>query len=259
MSAVSTLKLPKSLGREPLLEASFEARLGGNASLADILPGFLLHTLDPKPVVTRLPTSEISPTMRANDPNLRFVPTFRVEWKEYSILIGDRNIVISCKLPYPKWQDFKNIIIDVMDRISQAKIDAKIERYSIRYVNMIAAPTSSEQIKKINIEIKLGDIEMKSGGILLRVHHVENDFAHIFSVTTGAKGKLPNGQVVKGMVVDIDSVCNIGNSPDFASPDFAKFLKEFPKDLEKLRQANKTKFFNCLTASTLKEMEPAYE
>ena len=253
------LKLPKSLGREPLLEASFEARLSGNASLTDILPGFLLHKLDPKPVVTRLPTAEIPPTMRANDQNLRFVPTFRVEWKEYPILIGDRNIVISCKFPYPKWQDFKNIIIDVMDRISQVEIDAKIERYSIRYVNMVAAPTPFEQIKKINIEIKLGDIEMKSSDILLRVHHVEDDFAHIFSVTTGAKGKLPNGKVVKGMIVDIDSVCNVDNSPDFTSPHFANFLKEFPKDLDKLRQANKMKFFNCLADSTLKEMEPIYE
>lgn len=256
---MSTPELPKSLEREPLLEASFEARLGSSASLADILPGFLLHELDPKPVVTRLPTAEIPPTMRANDPNMRFMPTFRLVWKEYSILVGDRNIVISCKLPYPKWQNFKNIIIDVINRISRANIDARFDRYSIRYVNIIAAPTPLEQIKKINIGIKLGDIEMKSSGIFLRVHHVENDFAHIFSVTTGAKGKLPDGRIVNGMVVDIDSVCGIENSPDFASPHFAKFLKEFTKNLEKLKQANKAKFFNCLTESTLNEMEPVYE
>ena len=254
MGSVSTPKLPKSLEHEPLLEASFEARLGSNASFADILPGFLLHNLEPIPVVARLPTAEIPPTMRANDQNLRFMPTFRLAWKEYSILIGDRNIVISCKLPYPGWQKFKNIIVDVMERTSQANIDAKVERYSIRYVNIIEAPTPLEQIKKINIGIKLGDIEMKSSGIFLRVHHVENDFVHFFSVTTGAKGKLPNGRMVGGMVVDIDSVCSMDNSPDFTS-----FLKEFPQNLEKLKQANKAKFFNCLAESTLNEMEPVYE
>lgn len=259
MSSMSILRLPISLEREPLIEAAFEVRLISDASLADILPGFLLHELDPRPVVVRLPTAEIPLTMRMNDQNLRFMPTFRLEWEGYSIFIGDRNIVINCKLPYPKWQYFKSVIVDVMDRISRVNIDAKVERYSTRYVNMITAPTHLDQIKKINIEIKLGGVEIESNGILFRVHHEENNFVHILSVTTGAKGKLPDGRDVQGAVVDIDSVYNIGNLPNFAPLDFVNFSKKFQQNLEKLKQANKMKFFACLTKSTLEEMGPVYE
>ena len=93
-------KLPKVLEHEPLVDAIFEVRLNGTAPLVDILPGFLFHELDPKPTVKRLPAAEIPQPMRANDPNLQFAPLSRLEWGKYFISVGNRNIVISCKLPY---------------------------------------------------------------------------------------------------------------------------------------------------------------
>ena len=73
---MSIPKLPTSLERKPLAEASFRVRLSA-ISLADILPSFLFCTLDLKPVVKRQPAAEIPLIIRANDRNLRFVPTFR--------------------------------------------------------------------------------------------------------------------------------------------------------------------------------------
>lgn len=74
---MSILKLPTSLERKPLAEASFHVRLSSAISLADILPSFLFCTLDLKPVVKRQPAAEIPLIMRANGQNLHFVPTFR--------------------------------------------------------------------------------------------------------------------------------------------------------------------------------------
>ena len=51
--------LPKSLEKEPLVEAVFEVRLNDAPQLADILPGFLLHDLGPETKVQRLPSAEI--------------------------------------------------------------------------------------------------------------------------------------------------------------------------------------------------------
>src|SRR5690606_24858904 len=96
-------KLPKILEREPLVDAVFEVRLKEAPSLADILPGFLFHELSPKPVLQRLPAAEIPQPLRAHDPNLQFAPILRLEWDQYFIAIGERNFVVSCKLPYPKW------------------------------------------------------------------------------------------------------------------------------------------------------------
>lgn len=246
------LNLPKSLEREPLVEALFEVRLIGVTSLADALPGLLFQEFDPKPTVKWLPGANIPLELREKEQSLRFVPAVRFEWEKHSISIGTQNILINCKLPYPKWQEFKGTIVDVTKRISRL-VEAKVERYSIRYVNMIAAPTLSEQIKKINMDIVLGDVKVESDYVNLKIQRSEDGIVHNFVVITNAEGTLPSGDKVQGVVVDIDSVCNVDNSPNFAD-----FSEEFQQDLEKLKQANKVKFFECLTETTLKEMEPTY-
>ena len=52
-------KLPKALEREPLVDAVFEVRIKGTQPLGDILPGFLMAQLKPKPKMMRLPAADI--------------------------------------------------------------------------------------------------------------------------------------------------------------------------------------------------------
>ena len=248
-------RLPRILEHEPLIDAVFEVRLNKDQTspLVDILPGFLFHDLDPKPTVKRLSAAEIPQPMRASDPNLQYTPVSRVEWENYFISVGDRNIVISCNLPYPKWPKFKSTILDITTRIAEAGIVGKVERYSVKYVNLIAAPTLGEQIKKIEMTVTLGTVRVSADHVNVKVHRVEGDIVHILSVITGATGKLPGEKEVSGVVVDIDSIRNI----DLV--DYAIFARDLEPGLEQLRQANKEKFFDCLTKSTIQEMGPVYE
>ncbi|MDG4604094.1 MAG: TIGR04255 family protein [Defluviicoccus sp.] len=245
--------LPKILEREPLVDAVFEVRLGGGTLLADILPGFLFHELDPRPKLSRLPAAEIPQPLRANDPALQFVPVMRVEWDHYFIAIGDQNIVISCKLPYPKWPNFKAAILDIMGRIAKVGIPGQVERYSVKYVNLIHAQTLSEQIAKIKMAIELGSLKVREDQVSLQVHRKEDDMLHILSVIIGAEGKLPDGRRVLGAVVDIDSIRTVN------VPNFTTFVSNLGPAVEELRQANKAKFFSCLTDETIEEMGPIYE
>jgi uncharacterized protein (TIGR04255 family) len=246
-------KLPKILEREPLVDAVFEVRLNGPLTLADILPGFLFHDLEPKPTVKRLPAAEIPQPMRANDPELQFVPVLRLEWSDYIIAVGDRNFVISCRLPYPKWPKFKSAILDITGRIANVGISGQVERYSLKYVNLIEAATLAEQFSKIKMSITLGAIEVEADQVNLKVHRKEADVVHILSLITGASGKRADGKEMSGVVVDIDSIRNM------EAPDFAAFAAELGPGLEELRQANKAKFFGCLTEATIEEMGPIYD
>lgn len=245
--------LPKALECEPLVDAVFEVRLGGTPFLADILPGFLLHELDSTPTVKRLPPADIPQPMRAIDPALQFAPIQRLEYSDHFISVGDRNIVISCKLPYPKWPKFKETILNVIMLISKIKIVEKVERYSLKYVNVISAPTNAEQVAKIKMEITLGAIRVSDDLVNLRVERQEGDTVHILSVITGAAGKLQDGSEMSGVVVDIDSIRNI------APEKFTDFASRLGDGVEQLRQANKAKFFDCLTEATINEMGPIYE
>lgn len=245
--------LPVKLDREPLVDALFEVRLE-QTSLVDILPGFLFHDLPaPKPQITRLPAAELPQPLRASDPALQFAPILRMDWGDYFISVGDRNVIISCKLPYPKWANFKATILDLTARIGKVGASGKVERYSLKYVNLIQAPSLSEQVAKIKMAITLGEVEVKGDLTTLQVHRHEEGIIHILSVVIGAEGQLPDGMKVTGAVVDVDSIRNVGVA------DFATFAASLEPGLEELRQANKRKFFTCLTQATIDEMGPIYE
>lgn len=246
-------KLPKILEREPLVDAVFEVRLNGARPLADILPGFLLHELGPATKITRLPAADIPRPLRADNPDLQFAPIQRLEWERYFIAFGDSNVVISCRLPYPKWPGFKAAILDITSRIAKVELGGQVERYSVKYVNLIQAPTLSDQVKKIRMAIKLGDVQVNDDHMSLQVHRREGDIIHILSVVTGAQAQMPDGNRVFGILVDIDSI------RDVSVPDFGAFAANLEPGLQELKLANKAKFFDCLTDATTQEMGPVYE
>ena len=246
------VQLPIKLEREPLVDAVFEVRLNGVPPLADILPGFLLHDLGQGTPITRLPAAEIPFPMRKEDVNLQFAPIQRLDLDGFSVLVGDRNIIVSCQLPYPKWPNFKPDILDVMSRVTKVVLTGTIERYSVKYVNLIQAPTHQEQIKKIAMDITLGDLQVRDEHVTLRVHNREEDVVHILSIATGATGKI-NGNTVSGVLVDIDSIRDVN------VPDAKTFADNLEEGLESLRQSNKKKFFSFLTKETIEEMGPTYE
>lgn len=245
--------LPTKLDREPLVDAVFEMRLRDIQPLADILPGFLMAKLEPKPKVSRLPAAEIPQPLRANDPNLKFAPIQRVELEGFQILVGDRNIVIGCKLPYPKWPNFRKAILDITNHIAQMNISGEIERYSLKYVNLVPDGTIEGQLNKIKINITLGDIEVSKENISLQIQQFDDDTLHILTVSTGAEADIPETGRVKGIIVDIDSIKMIDPVP------FEAFGAILQKDIDTLRASNKKKFFACLTDDTIENMGPSYE
>jgi uncharacterized protein (TIGR04255 family) len=137
--------------------------------------------------------------------------------------------------------------------VAKVGIPGPIERYSIKYVNLIQAPTIADQIKKINMGVRVGDVIAATDHVSVQVHQMERDALHILSVVTGAQGSLADGKMVFGAVVDIDSIRTV----QFA--DFSAFAKNLKPDVEALRQANKAKFFSCLTETTITELGPKYD
>lgn len=247
-------KLPVVLGKEPLVEAIFEVRLNGAPSLSDILPGFLFSQLkNPKPVSSRLPAADIPAPMRANDPLLLFTPVQRLDWGMYLISVGDRNFVVSCKLPYPKWPSFRQAIFFITQQIQKLDIPGEVERYSLKYVNLIQAPSPREQLEKIQVEVQLGSTAVGDQGLQLRVEQRKEETLHIISVATDARVVLHDGQKQFGAIVDVDSI----RSTHF--PNFNSFVVHLEKELDHLRYANKEQFFSCLKPQAIEEMEPEYE
>ena len=246
-------RLPIELQHEPLVEAVFEVRLEGSPLLSDLLPGYLLHEMRPRPTIKRLPLADIPAPLRQKDPNLRYQATHRVECTDCSVNIGDLHINIGSKLPYPKWPSFRATILDLVERIANARIPGRVVRYSVKYVNLIPASSVNEQLSKVDIDIRLGSVTVAGDHVNLRVQRRDRDILHILSVITGASATRDGEASRSGVIVDIDSIRSVENH------DYATFSRGLQPGLEELRRANKEMFFGCLRESTVQEMGPIYD
>jgi uncharacterized protein (TIGR04255 family) len=250
---VAMIRLPISLENEPLVDAVFEVRFQNAPPLADILPGALFGNLKPISNIQRLPAADFPLPLRMQDPALKFAPLLRLEYEKFFVSVGDSNVVLSCKIPYPKWPKFKEFIKTVAGEMLKINLPADVDRYALKYVNLIQGSLAGQQLKKIRTSISLGDVEVKDEQISLQVHHREGNALHIMSLMTGVQGNLPDNTVVHGTLVDIDSIVTVGNMR------FSDFVDLINTDIETLRQANKAKFFSCLTPEAIEEMGPKYE
>src|SRR6266849_8050173 len=131
------MKLPKKLGREPLIEAIFEMRFKTPSPASNFLPGYLFTKLVGQKTIERLPAAELPEQMRSVDQNLRYAPLIRIRWGSYLVLIGDRNVGLACGVPYLGWHDFKPNILMLVRSLSQAEIIDSVERFSLRYTDII--------------------------------------------------------------------------------------------------------------------------
>ena len=252
---MTNMKLPKSLEREPLLDALCEIRFEGSGPLPDILPGIIFREYDGILSLQRLPLAEVPLPMRASDPRLQFAPIQEINFPKYKILIGDRSVAIRCNLPYPKWLNFKKDILSTTEFLHKFSniIGGAVNRFSIKYVNLIESTTLTDQISKINLEIKLGSSSVSDNHINMQVYQNDGDILHIISVITGANGNLTDGRNVDGIVVDIDSIMNASSEKVH---DLHCWIEE---NIENLKQSNKKLFFEFLKPATLNDMGPDYE
>lgn len=246
--------LPTKLINEPLVEAVFEVRFGEPDSVVfeNVLPGILYSELGNISNLERLPPAEIPKPIRDSDPNLRYAPFVKLDWEKFVISIGDRSIVVGCKLPYAGWHNFKSKILRIVKLIDRLGIIRSVERFSVKYVNLVQAPKVSDQLERIRISIEVGEYAIKDSRISLRYDHQENDILHIITIITGAEGNL-NNRKVSGVVVDVDSIKFVNNI------DFSTFTAKLQTDLEILKQSNKENFFNCLKEEAILELGPIYE
>ncbi len=248
-------RLPKVLEREPLLEAICEVRFtsGSDVPFSEVLPGALYNALTPKPQLRRLPAADIPRPLRSADPNLAFAPTMHLIWDAYTIIIGDRSFGVACGQPYPKWEKFRADILTVLGHVSALELDGHVERFSVKYVNLLPGGSWAEQLAKLKLSLKLGDMNVENDQLQLRLERRESEIIHIVSITIGATATRPDGKQLEGAIVDIDSIHAVSPTP------LSDFVADLEPKLKTLRLENKRKFFSCLTEETIQSMGPHYE
>lgn len=245
--------LPSKLKKEPIIDALFEMRFTSATSASSIVPGFLFSRLQGEKTIERLPTDQIPKQLLDSDPNLRFAPLIRLHWGNFLISIGDRSLGVACKMPYPGWKTFKPGILEVVTAMKEIGIIQAVDRFSMKYIDLIPANSVAEQVSAIRGTVVLGNHTLKQENFALRIDIPKDGMLHIVQINASATAKLQDGSTLEGVIVDTDSIINLENL------DFDAFLVRLPEQLESLHSANKAMFFECIQPQTLTSLEPVYE
>ena len=249
-------RLPRRLKKEPLIDAVFELRFASTMAASAVLPGLLYQSLGrgAQLQLVRLPQAELPQRVRDADQNLRFAPLVQLHWGQFVVFVGDRTIGLGCRMPYPGWNAFSEAISKVIAVIGETDLVGMVQRYSIKYVDLLPRNDIRMQVEGLDLQLKIGLHTLVAESAHIRVEMVREDAVHIVQVITGAQAEEVGKQEVRnGAVVDVDSVVNLNNLQ------MRQFIAEIKPRLDKLHTANKRLFFECLTHDMLNELEPEYE
>lgn len=245
--------LPIKLKNEPLIDAIFEIRFAGKIPASVVLPGIFFSKLDGQKNMESLPIAQIPKSMRDADPNLKFAPISRVDWDNFFINIGDFNVSVSCKYPYPGWDSFRKAIITVVDILNESLVVEKVDRYSLKYVDLFPVSDDQKKVSMLNVKVSIADHSLEKEPFQIRIEIPKDGFVHAVQLISSATAVLHTGITKEGLIVDVDSFALLDSVP------MQSLLDQFSAKLDLIHTANKAMFFGCLLPDTITSLEPSYE
>lgn len=245
-------KLPLRLKKEPLCDAVFEVRFSASTPASSILPGIFFGKLEGEKVIERLAAAELPKRIRDMEPNLQYTPVMRITWKEFFILMSDRSIVIACKLPYAGWGKFKDAIIKVVEILDNTGIIEKIQRYSLKYIDLIPIKNIAEQVASVNLSVNLSNHRLEKEIFQFRIELADGEYINVVQIIAAGVVTSEAGTTKEGLIIDIDTIRKTDNN-------IKTLIPELEGRLEEIHLTNKKMFFTCLTPATLDMLEPIYE
>lgn len=244
-----TKPLPKKLKKEPLIEAVFEVRFQGAPLLSNLLLGHLMTKFGNMPV-QKLPAADIPEQLREHSQAFKYSPIFQIKLDKNFILIGDRMCAVTSSTPYQGWIEFKKHILEVTKYLEKCGLLTKIERYSLKYVDLIEAESTEEQLNLIDFDLRLGREKIEKEAVNIRIELPRRNFLHAVQIISNSVLEEVGKQTKKGILLNIDS---IANNPS------ADFWESLSDNLEAIHTANKELFFEFLKDQTISSLEPIYD
>lgn len=246
-------KFPKRLGKAPLIDAVFECRFEARFPASNILPGAFLSAFEGDHQLERLPHSDIPELIRNGDANLQYAPLVRLRVNDFTFLIGDRNVAITCNLPYKGWGCFKPNIVKTIGTLKSAGFINKIERYSTKYVNLIQPNSAGDRLSMANISVRIGSHTLANEPCHVRAEMKVGGFINIVQIVSSASATMPDNTSLEGLVIDVDTIKNTGGVS------FEEIEECLDDALDNIHGVTKATFFDCLTEDTIDRLEPEYD
>lgn len=242
----NAMNIPSKIDPCPLHEVIMEVRFETNYDEGAVF-GIIFNQIKNEFEKTiNLPILEIPSSMRKGDPNLRYLPYYRIISKENEniiIQIGPKVFSVIITNEYPGWDLFYEKIEYGLQKLESSGVVSKVTRLALRYVNFF----EENILLKSNLSIKLNDEQLNNRNSEMKFEIPDNDYLRILSISNQAIKK-DKEKVLKGSIIDIDT---------YIQRELPNFFADRKKILEDCHISEKKLFASLLTneyTQTLKEI-----
>lgn len=239
-------KLPSSLNNVPIVETILDFHFESNFP-EEVLAGMLYA--DYKEQATspfeKLPSLQIPEQIRKNDPNLRYVPLYRITLGNILIQVGSQSISVVNTEPYLGWGLFVEKIQNFITTVKTINVIDRITRIGLRYINFVERDAVEVCNISLNRNIEFERIQVNSTEI-----YSSEGYLIKVQIANGAKLSNPQKGLRTGSVIDLD-VYKEGLSIPLELDAISMILK--------MHEIEKTTFVAILKPEFLEELGPKYE
>ena len=243
-------KQPLRLANDPILEAIAELRFEPTLpSAGDLILGMIFPEVkDVVPKIERLPFAEVPREFQDADANLRYAARQKLSGGQFALLLGDRVLDVACGRPYIGWDHFRELINRVFIALNKTGLVKQVERFSIKYVNVLEAQTRPEQYAFLDMKASLGQYAFTDHLSQLRTEIPLGSTLNIVEITAGVSIQLPQGELSHGLLFSIDTLYQIGN----------EFWQDPLKIIDEAHAIEKSLFYDLLNADAMKSLNPIW-
>lgn len=247
-------KVPKALANDPIVQCLWEVRFETPVdSVAELLPGMLFsilrHHFDS---VETLPVGEMPRAVRSQIPNADYQASKRLVGKSVALNIADRSVVVDLVKPYWGWDRFKALLVEVAEALRQTNLVSKINRTSLRYVNILPDNLGLDSLAALDIDLAVPQFSVAGKTVQIRFEVTTEEYISIVQIVGSAETlSLVDGRnkKISGMLVDVDTV---------TSKEPINFWGDFSNVIEGLHSQEKDVFFSLLTEKTVNILGPKW-
>jgi len=252
-TTASGSRTPTRLGRVPIIDVAFELRFEPSSpSASELILGMIFKDLGTDlPNVAILPQASFPIEMIQSVPQLQYQPQRLMTGEQFQVALGPKVLAVLCKRPYPGWHLFKPIVRRVLDSLRDTEQVRRVERFSIKYRNVIESSSDHDQLQMLNVQLDVADLGFMDKSALLRVETSTDLFDNLIGIQTHVEAKIDDSnEIIRGVLVDVDTIYQKDLSDYWSAADAL---------LEQAHETEKQVFFAILKPDTIEALKPVWE
>ncbi|MFH1052704.1 MAG: TIGR04255 family protein [bacterium] len=234
------IKLPKKITPCPIIDALLEIRFSINTDPNAVFGQLYSYFKESFSKPESLPILQVPEYIRKVDPNFQFKPHYRLEKDGFILQIGSDVLTISSFPEYIGWNNFSEMIYEILKKVKTSDIIDRISRLGLRYVNFFELNIFDH----INLDVHMTGNSITEKNIIIKTEINGDDFKQTLQISNHAQ----SGEKF-GSIIDIDT---------FKDIELEDFFNNQEKLIEFVHLQEKHLFFSLLKDEFLQNFNPEY-